>query len=97
MRCPEHGELVHLQSAPGVGRGVTGRDPQGGFERGVASGDGAHEHCLAYASVRKQASVDRPATARVASPSRAVTVLPRADLAPSRVLHRLAPKNSPPV
>lgn len=88
-RCPDHGELIHVQRAaakvsdqPGVSRGAP-----------AAHGD-AHDHCEVFFTAAADAedlhvsSESQPAIATVTFTGRAVT-------SDRRVLYRLAPKNSP--
>jgi hypothetical protein len=100
-RCPEHGELLHLD-APAVSEPVASsenptREPAVAPESDLASETHDHDHCVVTSARKTQAAV------RSAGPLLVVGDHPPQQLAddgavtrPPVALYVLAPKNSPP-
>jgi hypothetical protein len=97
-RCAEHGELIHVATVPGL-RGPDAASSLGPLSvlsaSSSPSGD-PHEHCGVPATMRKRVTCDCPTATEHVSVAVAA-ILPSSDVEPFRlVVHRLAPKTSPP-
>jgi hypothetical protein len=100
VTCADHGELLEVGVADGTVALASQRAGQTHIRTLPGEGAGhGHDHC-GIAAHRRQ-SIDPPRNApAIASPLRLAIHTPPpalAPVAPAQPIHRLAPKNSPPV
>jgi hypothetical protein len=99
-RCPEHGELIHVDAAGGdvVEIGDAADATEGAALRSAATGDHEHDHCYLCPVSR-----ERPGTLSHAGAIAAVTpaviehALPAAAAHVGQPRYLIAPKTSPPL
>lgn len=108
-RCPEHGELVHIDlgaplaaaAAAETDRATRPDDPDGGdaLRDGAAAGEGhEHEHCyLCPVSRERLGTISNTDTILAAAPAAVASPLPAVVVHGDRPRYVLAPKTSPPL
>src|SRR5690606_524125 len=96
-RCPEHGELMHVEAAAPGAAGEDARDVAALARPSSDSSEHEHEHCFLCPSSRERACLGPIHAAALAPVARFAPPPARAESAPrARHVYALAPKNSPP-
>lgn len=98
-RCPEHGELIHVDELPRTSAGpVATSEHDALLDASAGANDHAHEHCYLCPVSRDRTAPAAQADHGVSAEMPAVvTLAPEAVAAPGgRATYTIAPKTSPP-
>lgn len=98
-RCPEHGELIHVEATAGTGIAAATADaPEGAALRSAADEEHEHDHCyLCPVSRERPGTVSHTGAIAAMTPAVIEHALPAAASHTGRPRYVIAPKTSPPL